>query len=170
MPKGRFDMTVSLSKEPRFPVIEGFEPMTDLLVVLRRYDISTAPWGVHVVTVDLRRDPIISSRAIGLFSTEQVFDVTLHFDFPMVHMDLGPVDVDCVNALEGQVLCLLHDYIWTQLVPMEWHDKAPSLHWRMLTLLPDPMCMYFSTFEDSLEDLRFALLHIEAECTPAVVS
>lgn len=136
-------MTVSFFK--RY-LLADFNPETDLLVVLRRYDDSDRPWGVHRLTIDLTRRTWLRHQPIGLFSTDQVQqmcnrhhlagDALMHWNSDAVWLD-DPTTSTRMWQLDAQV----ERYIWTQVVPMEWHGKTAELGYRVLLAGPaNPSC------------------------------
>lgn len=129
-------MTVSLIK-PKPIDLQLSGHANDFVVVLRRYDVSDAPWGVHVLTVNLFEQPQITHRTIGLFSTAHLIS-TIH------NHDVLPYYPDCEWYGDGQDVLgfmladFVEDYIWTQVVPMEWHGHRHDMHPRVQLLSPYP--------------------------------
>ena len=120
-------MTVYLTK--RYALNLNY--LTDIVVVLRRYDDSTAPWGVHVVTIDFEAYPPITSRAVGLFSTVELLALADKNRIVMSWPFRAANDWGAVSPINWQAEKLLYQYIWTQVVPMEWHDLDLQLGTRV---------------------------------------
>lgn len=125
-------MSLTLTKRYAF----DFEPGTDLIVVLRRYDEHTHPWGVHRITLDHMAEQFITSRPIGLFTDDEVMQIAARQQVLPYYLQMDEPFVMVANQVHG----LLHRYIWTQVVPMEWHGQYDELHGRVIVLsTPDSL-------------------------------
>lgn len=145
-------MSVSLTKHYLFDL----NPVSDLVVVLRRYDEGTHPWGVHRLTLDADSDRFITSRPIGLLTDDAVMQVAARNQLGVYWLEA----VEPFNPVALQVHTLIHRYIWTQVVPMEWHDKADEMGARVMLLAAPDACeweLYLAEFEDRGVDPHWQL-------------
>lgn len=119
-------------------LLRDFDPATDTVLVLRRYNESTHPWGVHIITTDLSVPGLFRSRPVGLFHDADLLQLArkaaLTSYFPFGQLIYAEDDFGAALPIERMVAERLERHVWTEVVPMEWHGLEQVMAVRVLGL------------------------------------